>query len=192
MKKNFFVVQSWNILYTIVEIFCSGVEIFVQSGNICSECKYFVMCGNIMWCVEIFCAVCKYFAQVWKYSIWKSANLCSNWIFQIAQHRNGCWYANRPRFHSLVITINHINSAWKFTPTRFWMKQRPTMNKPRENNYWVAIHVHKKSSFSPFRFYLLAPKVLLDYLRPLITTHPIQLVKPTYSCEGDLSVEDLI
>ena len=100
-----------------------------------------------------------------KYSIWKSANLCSNWIFQIAQHRNGCWYANRPRFHSLVITINHINSAWKFTPTRFWMKQRQIMNKPRENNYWVANRVYKKSSFSSFRFYLLAPKVLLDYLR---------------------------
>ena len=62
----------------------------------------------------------------------------------------------------------------------------------RENNCWVAIRVFKKSSFSSFRFYLLPPKVLLDYLWPLITTHPIQPVKPTYSCEEDISVEDLI
>ena len=35
---------------------------------------------------------------------------------------------------------------------------------------------------------LLAPKVLLDYLRPMIT---IPSVQPTYSCEDDLSIEDL-
>ena len=91
VKKNFFVVKSWNILYTIVKIFCSSVEFFVQSGN-------------ILWCVEIFCAVCKYFAQVWKYSIWKSANLCSNWIFQIRSELVVDMQM-APGSHSLVITI---------------------------------------------------------------------------------------
>ena len=55
MKKNFFVVQSWTILFTIVEIFCSSVKFFVQSGNIlfrmqifCDVWKYFVQCVNIL------------------------------------------------------------------------------------------------------------------------------------------------
>ena len=37
---------------------------------------------------------------------------------------------------------------------------------------------------------LVAPKVLLDYLRPMITIQPNPI--PTYTCEDDLSTEDLI
>ena len=37
-----------------------------------------------------------------------------------------------------------------------------------------------------------SPKVLLDYLRPMISIHPTQSHPSTYSCEDDLSIEDLI
>ena len=39
---------------------------------------------------------------------------------------------------------------------------------------------------------LLTPKVLLDYLRPMIAIHLIPSRSSTYSCEDNLSIEDLI
>ena len=70
----------------------------------------FALRQNVLKYSHVGCAVLKY-------SIWKSANLC-NWIFQICTEMVVDMQI-APGFHSLVITINHIYSARKFSAKKF-------------------------------------------------------------------------
>ena len=72
----------------------------------------------------------------------------------------------------------------------------PTLPRPKEKFKTVGHSKGKSDKWSKGETLiniLLASKVLLDYLRPVIT-NPIQSHPsiPTYSCDDDLSIEDLI